>query len=125
MPIPTTSPLWMSSKLTGSSVSSTRWGSPHVVPVAAARTYNQRGVMTATPNDRLLGLIRWTRGNAISYSYRGAAEGGFDGTPFTTDDQQAPAGAGADCQAERQGRPHGGPQAGRSPRRARRRGPRY
>ena len=42
----------------GSSVSSTRWGSPHCVPVAAARTYSHRGVMTATPNDTWLGLIR-------------------------------------------------------------------
>src|SRR4051812_23301773 len=62
MPMPTTSPLAMVSMSTGSSVLSMRWGSPHAVPVAAARTYNHRGVMTATPKDRLLGLIKWTRG---------------------------------------------------------------
>jgi hypothetical protein len=31
------------------------------VPVAAARTYSQRGVITATPNDTSLGLTKWTR----------------------------------------------------------------
>src|SRR5439155_20501348 len=61
MPMPTTSPEAIAEKSTGSSVSSTRQGSPHSVPVAAASTYNQRGVMTATPNDTELGLIRWTR----------------------------------------------------------------
>ena len=34
------------------------WGSPQRVPVAAARTYSHRGVMTATPNDVSLGLTR-------------------------------------------------------------------
>src|SRR5436309_2413830 len=61
MPMPTTSPDAIAEKSTGSSVSSTRHGSPHSVPVAAASTYNHRGVMTATPNDTELGLIRWTR----------------------------------------------------------------
>src|SRR5439155_7378883 len=37
------------------------WGSPHSDPVAAASTYSQRGVMTATPNEESLGLIKWTR----------------------------------------------------------------
>ena len=45
-----------------SSVSSTMIGSPQAVPVAAASTYSQRGVMTATPNDTWLGLTRWTLG---------------------------------------------------------------
>src|SRR5438552_13345624 len=62
MPMPTTSPASMDLTSTDSSVSSTRCGSPHRVPVAAARTYSQRGVMTATPNDSSLGLMRWTRG---------------------------------------------------------------
>src|SRR6266487_5758793 len=60
--MPTTSPASMDRTSTDSSVSSTRCGSPHRVPVAAARTYSQRGVMTATPNDSSLGLMRWTRG---------------------------------------------------------------
>ena len=59
--MPTTSPLAIWFKSMGSSVSSTMMGSPHLVPVAAASTYSQRGVMTATPNDTLLGLIRCTR----------------------------------------------------------------
>src|ERR1700722_18873684 len=49
--------------LSGSSwlrVSSTRIGSPNFLGVAPARTYCQRGVMTAVPNDTWLGLIRWT-----------------------------------------------------------------
>src|SRR5437868_12764399 len=79
MPIPTTSPLAIWSRSIGSKVSSRIFGSPHVVPVAAARTYSQRGVMTATPNDRLLGLIRCTREdnraplweNAVSYCVSG------------------------------------------------------
>ena len=37
-------------------------GSPQPLPVAAASTYSQRGVITATPNDLELGLTRWTRG---------------------------------------------------------------
>src|SRR4030095_9742352 len=45
----------------GSSVSSTMIGSPQAVPVAEATTYSQRGVITATPKDFVLGLIRWTR----------------------------------------------------------------
>src|SRR5260221_11600232 len=109
--MPTTSPFAISFRSIGSSVSSTRWGSPHVVPVAAARTYNQRGVMTATPNDRFLGLIKCTREdnrsplreNAVSYCVSASSgekpvSGGqgeqTHGTPFTTDHQQAPAGAG-------------------------------
>src|SRR4051812_20351569 len=61
MPMPTTSPAEIVSGLMVSSVSSTMTGSPQAVPVAAARTNSQRGVMTATPNDTLLGLIRCTR----------------------------------------------------------------
>jgi hypothetical protein len=34
---------------------------PQVGGVAAARTYNQRGVMIATPNETSLGLTRWMR----------------------------------------------------------------
>jgi hypothetical protein len=45
----------------GSSVSSTISGSPHILGVAAARTYSHRGVMTATPKDTWLGFTRWTR----------------------------------------------------------------
>src|SRR6187399_50363 len=67
MPMPTTSPAWIAVRSTRSSVSSTRWGSPHFVPVAAASTYSHRGVMTATPNEWSLGLIRCTRDrNGIS-----------------------------------------------------------
>src|SRR5215217_3683528 len=62
MPIPTTSPAWMVVSSMSSSDSSTMIGSPHSVPVAAARTKSQRGVMTATPNETWLGLIRWMRG---------------------------------------------------------------
>src|SRR5262245_18497654 len=62
MPMPTTSPGAIVEKSTGSSVSSTRRGSPHSRPVAAARTYSQRGVITATPNESSLGLMRCTRG---------------------------------------------------------------
>src|SRR5688572_32836526 len=80
MPIPTTSPLAIWLKSMGSRVSSRILGSPHCVPVAAARTYNQRGVMTATPNDRLLGFIKCTREdnrsphseNAVSYCVSGS-----------------------------------------------------
>src|SRR6187401_703621 len=61
MPIPTTSTLAIWLKSMGSSVSSRILGSPHWVPVAAARTYSQRGVITATPNDKLLGFIKCTR----------------------------------------------------------------
>jgi hypothetical protein len=39
-------------------VSSTTRGSPQWAGVAAATTYCQRGVMTATPNDTSLGLTR-------------------------------------------------------------------
>src|SRR4051812_27679116 len=102
----------------GSSVSSTRCGSPHLVPVAAASTYNQRGVITATPKDKLLGLIRCTRDANRSPLYRscdiilclrtirrqilpsGGRGGANYGTPFTTNHEQAPAGAGADRETE-------------------------
>src|ERR1700690_3702220 len=50
----------MRSGSTGLRVSSTRMGSPKLLGVAPARTYCQRGVMTAVPNDTWLGLIRWT-----------------------------------------------------------------
>src|SRR6185437_4876413 len=62
MPMPTTSPGDRAAGSMGSNVSSTTCGSPHRVPVAAARTYSQRGVMTATPNEASLGLTKWTRG---------------------------------------------------------------
>src|SRR4030095_4445415 len=44
-----------------SSVSCTISGSPHILGVAAARTYSHRGVITATPKDTWLGFMRWTR----------------------------------------------------------------
>src|SRR6516225_8727987 len=66
MPMPTTSPDAIVETSIRSSVSSTRQGSPHSVPVAAANTYSQRGVITATPNDKSLGLIRWTREPTIT-----------------------------------------------------------
>src|SRR5215207_7631628 len=80
MPMPTTSPFDTCVISRGSSVSSRMFGSPHLVPVAAARTYNQRGVMTATPNDKLLGFIKCTREdnrtplweNAVSYCVSGS-----------------------------------------------------
>src|SRR5438477_5413334 len=59
--MPTTSPLAMTLGSTWSSVSSIRFGSPQRDPVAAASTYSHRGVITATPNDNSLGLMRWTR----------------------------------------------------------------
>src|SRR5687768_9252071 len=119
MPIPTTSPLAISFMSIGSSVSSTRWGSPHFVPVAAARTYSHLGVITATPKERLLGLIRCTREDTetplrelqyhtVSQNYTGIkpafgrAGRSRYGTPFTTDHEQAAARAGPDCQAQRQ-----------------------
>src|SRR5262245_61891674 len=71
MPMPTTSPADMVSGSMVSSVSSTMTGSPQAVPVAEARTYSHRGVMTATPNDTLLGLIGRTRGvNGTSVQVR-------------------------------------------------------
>ena len=47
-----------SSDRAGARVSSTRIGSPSDDGVAAASTYCQRGVITAVPNDTLLGLIK-------------------------------------------------------------------
>src|SRR5688572_1806616 len=109
MPMPTTSPLFTCDMSSGSSVSSRMFGSPQVVPVAAASTYSQRGVMTATPNDRLLGLIRWTRTGkwaplkvAVSYCVleryeqiktcpRTGGEETNDGTPFQTNHEQTAA----------------------------------
>src|SRR6188508_974973 len=49
--------LWASN---GSSVSSAMRGSPYDVGVAPARTNSHRGVITPTPNDKWLGLTRWT-----------------------------------------------------------------
>src|SRR5947207_8161859 len=60
MPIPTTSPAWTLAESQGSNVSSVISGSPYESGVAAARTYNHRGVITPTPNDRPLGLMRCT-----------------------------------------------------------------
>src|SRR5690606_13410369 len=54
-------------------VSSTTCGSPHRVPVAPARTYSQRGVMTATPKETSLGFTRWTRGRAELGGHASAA----------------------------------------------------
>ena len=64
--MPTTSPgpTWLSSN--GSRHSSTRIGSPHLRGVAAASTYSQRGVMTATPNEKWLGLTMNTRKMSLS-----------------------------------------------------------
>jgi len=56
--MPTTSPGAIASTASGSSVSSTIYGSPQRLPVAAAKTYSQRGVITATPKDRVLGFTR-------------------------------------------------------------------
>lgn len=36
-------------------------GSPHPLPVADAKTYSHRGVITATPKDCVLGLMRCMR----------------------------------------------------------------
>ncbi len=47
-----------------SSVSSTIRGVPKRSGVAAASTYNHRGVITAVPNDKSLGLTRCTRTRA-------------------------------------------------------------
>src|SRR5262252_3121609 len=60
MPMPTTSPLETVSGFQRSSVSSVTIGSPYDSGVAAASTYSHRGVMTPTPNERLLGLMRCT-----------------------------------------------------------------
>src|SRR5215471_347388 len=60
MPMPTTSPLETVSGFQRSRVSSVTIGSPYDSGVAAASTYSHRGVMTPTPNDRLLGLMRCT-----------------------------------------------------------------
>src|SRR5262249_61035307 len=62
IPIPTSPPVSRVSTSSPSSDSSPIRGSPQRLPVAAARTYNQRGVITATPKDLVLGLTRWTRG---------------------------------------------------------------
>src|SRR5579864_8891279 len=61
MPIPTTSPLVTFSGLSNSSVSSQMTASPKALGVADARTYSQRGVITAVPNEISLGLTRCTR----------------------------------------------------------------
>src|SRR5262245_36865227 len=66
MPMPTTSPGATARGSNGSSVSSTIAGVPYSAGVAPASTYSQRGVITAVPNDRSLGLIRWTRTMALS-----------------------------------------------------------
>src|SRR3954468_19951565 len=60
MPMPTTSPEDTVAGFQGSRVSSVIIGSPYFSGVAAARTYNHRGVITPTPNDKALGLMRWT-----------------------------------------------------------------
>src|SRR5437867_1062859 len=60
MPIPTTSPAWTLAESQGSSVSSVITGSPYDSGVAAASTYNHRGVITPTPKARPLGLMRCT-----------------------------------------------------------------
>src|SRR5687767_2824355 len=61
MPMPTTSPGFTAERSNCSSVSSTITGSPNRGGVAAASTNSHRGVMTAVPNDRWLGLTRNTR----------------------------------------------------------------
>src|ERR1700722_143590 len=60
MPMPTTSPAATLFSSHGSSVSSVMTGSPYFSGVAAASTYNHRGVMTPTPNANALGLMRCT-----------------------------------------------------------------
>ena len=59
--MPMTSPAASCDGSNDSSVSSVRIGSPQVFGMAPARTNIQRGVMTAMPNDRSLGLTMWTR----------------------------------------------------------------
>src|ERR1017187_7070764 len=61
MPIPTMSPGFIEPGTSSSSVSSQMIGSPNGLGVAAARTYSQRGVITAVPKAISLGLTRWTR----------------------------------------------------------------
>src|SRR5271167_3781182 len=61
MPTPTTSPLLTFRGLSSSSVSSQMTASPKALGVAEARTYSQRGVMTAVPNEMSLGFTRCTR----------------------------------------------------------------
>src|SRR5450755_4701282 len=58
--MPTASPFFICSGSICSSVSSTRIGSPKLRGVAAASTYCQRGVITAVPNETLLGFTRCT-----------------------------------------------------------------
>src|SRR4051812_17893386 len=60
MPMPTTSPAETVAGFQDSRVSSVMIGSPYFSGVAAARTYSHRGVITPTPNDKALGLMRWT-----------------------------------------------------------------
>src|SRR5712691_1699217 len=43
-------------------------GSPKLFGVAAAITYCQRGVITAIPNDTLLGLTKWTFTQCAPYN---------------------------------------------------------
>src|SRR4029453_6680725 len=54
------SPACTPSTSNGSKVSSTICGRPYTAGVAPANTKSQRGVMTPTPNDKWLGLTRWT-----------------------------------------------------------------
>src|SRR6185436_7246832 len=56
MPMPTTSPGFTRSRSRCSRVSSQISGSPNDWSVAAASTYNHRGVMTAVPKEVSLGL---------------------------------------------------------------------
>src|SRR4051812_46966445 len=58
--MPTTSPAETVVGSQGSSVSSVIIGSPYCSGVAAASTYNHRGVITPTPNAKALGLMRCT-----------------------------------------------------------------
>jgi hypothetical protein len=61
MPTPTTSPWATVAGSNASSVSSTIDAVPYFAGVADASTYIQRGVITAVPKERSLGLTRWTR----------------------------------------------------------------
>src|SRR5215216_2867598 len=58
--MPTMSPALTDAKSRGSSVSSAMLGVPYLAGVAPASTNSQRGVITPTPNERWLGLTRWT-----------------------------------------------------------------
>src|SRR6516162_8201169 len=69
--MPTRSPGWMVAGSICSRDSSTRTGVPADGGVAAARTNNHRGVITAVPKELSLGLTRWTLNAAAFRHNRG------------------------------------------------------